>query len=119
MQSLNHNQRDQRRAEQISQRRKKQAAGKVPNRVAQIQFQPAFEQHENNRERSQQAGGLTQSFGVQQMQSGAEQDAEQHQQHDVGNAGNSEEAVGQKREHEQCSQQSQGHRPMRSQIKLH
>ena len=102
--------RDQRRAENVSQCGQQKTSRKVFQGVAKVEFQPAFEQHKNDGQGSQQVRRLRQRGGLHQAQHGAEQHAQHHQHEHIRDAGQSKDAVGQKGHHQQTADQSQNQR---------
>ena len=78
--------------------------------VAKIELQPAFEQHKNDGQRSQQVGGLGQRARLHQAQHGSEQHAQHHQHQHIRDASQPKDAVGQKGHHQQTADQSQNQR---------
>jgi hypothetical protein len=72
-------------------------------RVAQIEFQSALKQHQNNGQCSQQIRRSRQLLGVDQSEHRTEQQPERHQHHDIGNAGEPKNTIGQEGNDEQPS----------------
>lgn len=97
----------QKRAEHVGQSGEKKASGKMLQGVAKIELEPAFEQHENDGQRSQQIGGFRQRARLHQAQHRTQQNSQHHQHQDVGDPGQAKDAVGQKGHHQQAADQSQ------------
>src|SRR5581483_6978812 len=72
---------------------------------AQVQLHAALKQNENQRERAQKLSESTKLIGVNPLEYGAEHQAGDQKHHEVGNAGNPEEAVGDEGQHQESADQ--------------
>ncbi len=107
-QTFDHDHGDQNRAEYVSQRRQQKTSRKMPQGVAKVELQSAFEQHQNDGESSQQVRGLGECGGrLHQAEHRPEQNSQHHQDKHVGDSRESEDPVGQEGHDQQPADQSQ------------
>ena len=106
--AFDHDHGDQNRAEYVSQRCQQETSRKMPQGVAKVELQSAFEQHQNDGESSQQVRGLGKRGGrLHQAQHRPEQNPQHHQHKHIGDPRESEDPVGQKGHDQQTADQSQ------------